>query len=265
MSHTVRGSLCAAILVTTAAAFAAEDDWGFTMRWMGCGCVQGLVGSWTGASDGYDYYDQTFPPLSDIAYMAVYHEADGAWGGPAGAYSVDRRAPFAADVTKTWSPLVVWCDPNCAEDVIYIELVPYRYGPPPADRDYTLELTQLPAGVTDAPAVGTSWTLDPAKDFHLELPAFPTKDPLAGYHFTLTMGAPDPCAGALRGDANCDGEVNFFDIDPFVQALAGPSAWAAVVDASACQFNCVNDINGDSAVDVADIDAFIVCLTGGCP
>lgn len=65
-------------------------------------------------------------------------------------------------------------------------------------------------------------------------------------------------------DANCDGVVNNFDIDPFVAAiLEGPAAWAATYG---CDFTCVNDVNRDSMVNNFDIDPFVACvLAAGCP
>lgn len=66
-----------------------------------------------------------------------------------------------------------------------------------------------------------------------------------------------------RGDMNCDGEVNNFDIDPFVLALTSPSAY----DAAYPNCNRMNgDVNGDGALNNFDIDTFVTCITfGGCP
>jgi hypothetical protein len=65
-----------------------------------------------------------------------------------------------------------------------------------------------------------------------------------------------------RGDLNCDGAINNFDIDPFVLALTNPSGYAAAYPA--CDlYNA--DINCDGAVNNFDIDPFVQCLTGGCP
>jgi subtilisin family serine protease len=64
------------------------------------------------------------------------------------------------------------------------------------------------------------------------------------------------------GDLNCDGQVNAFDIDPFVLALTSPETYATTFP------NCdymLADANCDGAVNAFDIDAFVVCLTdGGC-
>jgi uncharacterized membrane protein len=64
-------------------------------------------------------------------------------------------------------------------------------------------------------------------------------------------------------DSNCDGAVNSFDIDPFVQALTSPTAWESEYS---CDFLCANDVDCDGAVNVFDIDPFVQCLiAGGCP
>ncbi len=87
----------------------------------------------------------------------------------------------------------------------------------------------------------------------------PDANPMAltGGTFELLGGfwpaaAPPPC----RGDCNCDGAVNFRDINPFVGVLGG---------APPCNFdNC--DINGDGAINFADINPFVALLsTGGGP
>ena len=66
--------------------------------------------------------------------------------------------------------------------------------------------------------------------------------------------------GLTPGDLNCDGEVNAFDIDPFVLALTDPVGYQAAFP----NCNILNgDINGDGVVDAFDIDPFVDLLTGG--
>ncbi|MBK9128829.1 MAG: hypothetical protein IPM13_13670 [Phycisphaerales bacterium] len=64
-----------------------------------------------------------------------------------------------------------------------------------------------------------------------------------------------------KGDMNCDGVVNFDDIDPFVAALSGPSAYTAEYPLCVWQNG---DVNCDGVVDFDDIDAFVTCLSGWC-
>ncbi len=69
-------------------------------------------------------------------------------------------------------------------------------------------------------------------------------------------------APATRGDLNCDGALNNFDIDPFVLALTNPSAYTAAFPN--CNINNA-DVNQDGAINNFDIDPFVTCLTAGCP
>ncbi len=61
-----------------------------------------------------------------------------------------------------------------------------------------------------------------------------------------------------RGDMNCDGLVNFLDINAFVAILNG---------ATPCNIHNA-DVNGDCVVDFTDINPFVAVLAGGggpCP
>ncbi len=73
-------------------------------------------------------------------------------------------------------------------------------------------------------------------------------------------GGVNPCL--VRGDLDCDGIVDAFDIDPFVRALTDPSGYAAAWPDC---YMLNGDVNCDGAVNAFDIDAFAQCLTGGCP
>ena len=57
----------------------------------------------------------------------------------------------------------------------------------------------------------------------------------------------DPC------DMNCDGEINAFDIEPFLSALFDPEEYAI-------QFPDCNINNGDGIVDAFDIEPFLDLL-----
>ncbi len=75
-------------------------------------------------------------------------------------------------------------------------------------------------------------------------------------------GVPDECE-VHRGDLNCDGVVNFDDINPFVLALVSQAAYEATYP------NCLwlnGDINRDGVVNFDDINPFVACLVAGtCP
>jgi hypothetical protein len=79
------------------------------------------------------------------------------------------------------------------------------------------------------------------------------------YAATVRTSAPQ----GLRGDMNCDGSVDFNDIDPFVTALISQDDYEAQYP-DCNYFN--GDINEDGSVDFNDIDGFVECLiNGGCP
>ena len=62
------------------------------------------------------------------------------------------------------------------------------------------------------------------------------------------------------GDTNCDGAVNFTDINPFVFMLTNPAGYeAAYPDCDILN----GDSNGDGSVDFRDINPFVVLLSGG--
>lgn len=68
---------------------------------------------------------------------------------------------------------------------------------------------------------------------------------------------------AGRGDLDCNGTVNNFDINPFVLAIADPAAYALMYPG--CDINRA-DINGDGLVNNFDINGFVDCiLDGACP
>ncbi len=62
------------------------------------------------------------------------------------------------------------------------------------------------------------------------------------------------------GDMNCDGQVNFDDIDPFVLALVGQSEYEAAWPA--CEWMNA-DADDSGIVNFDDIDGFVEALTGG--
>ncbi len=87
-----------------------------------------------------------------------------------------------------------------------------------------------------------------------------------GDNSAADSGAAYVFAGAgpelLQGDANCDGSVDFFDIDPFLLAVFDPATYQA----SYCGGSlAAADANCDGSVDFFDIDPFLACLFGACP
>lgn len=87
--------------------------------------------------------------------------------------------------------------------------------------------------------------------------------PMTGGGFALTGGFWTGVVPVYRGDLNCDGHVDFGDINPFVLYLSNFATWQATYP------NCPpqnGDINGDGTYGQAsfgDINPFVALLTGG--
>jgi hypothetical protein len=82
---------------------------------------------------------------------------------------------------------------------------------------------------------------------------------------TLVMDGPKTVTATfgLIGDTNCDGDVGFGDINPFVLALTDPAQYQQLYPSC---YLLNGDINQDGVVGLADINPFVNCLvTGNCP
>jgi hypothetical protein len=78
------------------------------------------------------------------------------------------------------------------------------------------------------------------------------------------LGGPDPALAnqcpQLKADADCSGLVDFFDIDPFVNAMFDTDSYAM----SYCNGSlCSVDVNCDGMIDFFDIDPFMMKLFTG--
>jgi hypothetical protein len=151
----------------------------------------------------------------------------------------------------------------------------------PCETPYTLEIEKLPAGWCTIAgdgelcsqavclALGGTWEDASGAPCCYEGSCAPVTEEqcaAADGHFKgygKSCGDEQMCECMARGDANCDGAVNGYDIDPFVFALTNPRGWDLVYP---CDINCATDINQDGVVNGYDIDPFVQCLTaGGCP
>jgi hypothetical protein len=75
-------------------------------------------------------------------------------------------------------------------------------------------------------------------------------------------GSAEVISPITYGDLNCDGSVNFGDINPFVLALADPEQWETTYPCDILN----GDINQDGAVNFGDINPFVACLSSNqCP
>lgn len=79
-------------------------------------------------------------------------------------------------------------------------------------------------------------------------------------HKIVPSGVP-AVACICRGDTNCDGAVDNFDIDPFVLAIVDPDGYAVAFPACSTSHG---DVNGDGVFNNFDIDPFVdLILAGG--
>ena len=84
---------------------------------------------------------------------------------------------------------------------------------------------------------------------------------IGGIAITVVQG-PTVC----RGDCNCDGQVNWRDIDYFVAAMTSQAAWEAMFlpGMPSCLYGN-NDVNADGTVNWRDIDPFVAVMGTSCP
>lgn len=126
-----------------------------------------------------------------------------------------------------------------------------------------LDLDTDDDGDTDAVDIA-ALTNDSSVDYYSETPGDSAS--FSGFDVAFECDL-DPCAGSVKGDANCDGVVDNGDVDCFVAALlsvGNPEAWRACALATnpncAADYVCTLDMNGDTLIDNGDVDGFVDCL-----
>ena len=77
-----------------------------------------------------------------------------------------------------------------------------------------------------------------------------------------TLGSPTNCLG----DSNCDDAINWRDIDYFVAAMSGQTAWQNLFlpGTPGCPFSN-NDVNSDGTANWRDIDPLVALMNTPCP
>lgn len=91
-------------------------------------------------------------------------------------------------------------------------------------------------GTTDSSWQFCGWNIDDVQIWGIELPNY------------------------ITGDMDCDGDVDFDDINPFVLALSGQAGYEAAYPD--CEWEAA-DVDGDGTVDFDDINPFVALLAGG--
>ncbi len=157
------------------------------------------MGVWSDATDGWDDRIDTVISRVGEGFSGIYHMNEpGVWEGPTGFYRTDHRKPMESDSSKTWDSLYVWAGSSYAEDSMYLSIIDDLVHPPPAERNYSLKLLQVPDGMEGAPPVGTVWNIPLGPGSTLELPTYRTTNGLESYRFAFTMSeVPEPATMSL--------------------------------------------------------------------
>ena len=172
------------------------------------------------ATDGYDWNIDTLTGTGLTGYAGVHHELDPFdWTGPTGFYHRDYRAMPEPLESKTWESICVWATPTFANDTMYYSM--QGYGVLPLDRQYLLELVQVPDGVSGVPQLArngysprtscsrsryprfaqpTAW-----KDINSRLPSrpFPSRKPCCRWGPCCCWG----CVAYSAGGSDADAEI----------------------------------------------------------
>jgi photosystem II stability/assembly factor-like uncharacterized protein len=195
---------------------------------------------WYDSSNGLDIESQGYDLAGSFSQLNTFYFADADYGtGNGGVYRTD-------DAGENWSLLasvgavqrIIW-DPLDA-NVFYI--MQSSGAKVSRSDDGGLSFTAYDSGLGTA-----GWVRDLTY----------ATGPAPRLLLATTTGV---YARTLRdiGDMNCDGQVNNFDIAPFVQAVTNPANYAA--QHPGCDI-MLADVNGDGLVNNFDIGPFVGLLT----
>ncbi len=177
----------------------------------------------------------------------------------------DRRSGVAGHVL---SFMVVLSAAGALAGTYTIDVQDFSFEPnnvalAPGDTVHFVWINGMHTATSGTPCTPDNLYFDHAVDmnnltFDFQIPTGVTQIP----YFCRFHCAAFNMSGILRiyplGDLNCDGAVNFADINPFVMALSNPSGYEQAHPT--CNINLA-DINGDGHVDFADINPFVALLT----
>ena len=193
--------------------------------------------------------------------------------------TTDKVAQIGMDIHRNFSKVTAR---DAQQRILWRQRLEHRQHDAPRQH-----LARWPAGtpVVLEGSFGWSWLTDELADAGLTPPLASSRKVAAGRHLH-GLGQWDYNGGALVpaakvppsvdddgdvdaeecavftllgvGDLNCDGNVDFFDIGPFVLAITDPGAYATTYPG--CDL-MLGDCNGDGWVDFFDICAFVALLT----
>jgi hypothetical protein len=241
-----------------------------------------------------EYYGRTSSTLSGLAvrqgelYAVIPWSAGGSPPQPEGLYLVDTASASVSLVAEFPSEYEVWdLHYDALTDRMLVLSNASFPGGPLGIFEYDFETETLTLvqqwfnddPFSEAPALqglatggGLNYILRPLynklevydaetleQTAELALPA----DLIEGGYWVLgglTWLADDQFFLVTPGDLNCDGQVNFADINMFVGALTSPTDYEA--DQPHCHWRNA-DMDGDGDIDLHDINPFVQMLTSG--
>jgi hypothetical protein len=234
--------------------------------------IVGNVGGSTGQGDDTvrRFYDvtsgrwtlstMTYVPMdaTGVAYINVLNTYDDPPGSPVADYRWSLQVHFDADVNQVIADFDAgtaalvkgrWAEFRVEID-LDDDLADYYY-----DGVRFVQARSWSCGL-GAPFCGTQARIEAIDLYAGE----PTTDGTSGMYFddiVLRNRCEQP---GVLGDLNCDGAINFDDINPFVLALGDPAGYAvAYPDCDILNADC----NSDGQVDFDDINPFVAILSGG--
>jgi hypothetical protein len=147
-----------------------------------------------------------------------------------GVEATDHAGIEVSNNGTTWAP--VWSNTTAISEAAWS----HQTYPLAATADHQATVyVRWVMGPTDQSVTYPGWNIDDVEIWALLPPPYPV------------------------GDMNCDGTVDFGDINPFVLALTNPGVYATTFP----NCNIMNgDINQDGSVDFGDINPFVALLTG---
>jgi len=172
---------------------------------------------------------------------------------------------FQTQATTMSQCVVMWNhSTDSGAGAIYIQSYPVNLGGDPNSGAYNIiSCNDATYQIYNAVPFNASG----ANDVHAEYVRWRSNDPqdISAYIYDFFDDASKstvlwhPLVARVPGDMNCDGAVDFDDINPFVLALTGFDAYyAAYPDCNWYHADC----DGDCAVDFYDINVFVALLSG---
>jgi hypothetical protein len=156
-------------------------------------------------------------------------------------FGVVPRGAVAKELLRVWNDadINLWNHRGIADLHYALDVIPGFSGP---SGNYTAA-----SGATNGHFFEMDTATPGPREALVMIPSDDPEEPLRQVRFFGEVVDCDAC------DANCDGAVDAFDVEPFIALLLGGGQPCSP---------CAGDINGDGTIDAFDIEPFVQCLTG---